>query len=68
MEHEDSSTDKTKPKSLIITSGSSSENSLTEPISETIKRDLDVVISKLKFFFIQQKKKRIKHQRRNKQI
>ena len=58
MEHEESSSDKSnsKPKSLLITSGSSSGNSLTEPITETIKRDFDVVVSKLKFFFINQNK------------
>ena len=54
MESEDGKSDKTAAKTLMVNSTSSSGTSLTEPVSETIMRDLNVVVSKLKFFFMQQ--------------
>ena len=54
MESDDGKNDKTSSKTLIVNSASPSGTSLTEPVAETIKRDLNVVVSKLRFFFMQQ--------------
>lgn len=50
MEHEDSS-DKARQSPLTAPSVHALGSSLTEPVLHTIRRDLDVVVSKLRFFF-----------------
>jgi hypothetical protein len=45
-------TPNTEPRKISTGDGSSLESSLTEPITETIKRDLNTIYVKLAFFFI----------------
>ena len=56
MDTEDQHSDKTTKKTPLAPSANSIGTSLTEPITETIKRDLNIILSKLQFFFVQNDK------------
>ena len=53
MDNDDQHSDKNTKKTPLTSTGNSIGTSLTEPITDTIKRDLNVIVSKLKFFFSQ---------------
>lgn len=52
MEHDEPSIEKSRQSPLTMPSINPLGSSLTEPVTDTIRRDIDVIVAKLKFFFV----------------